>query len=138
MPYIDLVKVYTDGACRGNPGSGAIGVLILDREGNFLEQYKETIGYCTNNVAEYTALKKGLDMASKYTDENLAVFSDSKLVTHQMKGEWRIKEAHLRKLFNDAKKIEARFKKVVYNHLPRSNTFIKQVDRMANDALDGV
>ena len=138
MAFIDLVKVYTDGACRGNPGSGAIGVLILDCEGNALDQHKECIGDCTNNIAEYAALSKGLDLAVKYTRKKVEVYSDSKLVTHQMRGEWRIKQPHLKTLFNEVKRKEAQFENVNYNHLPRTNEFIKQADQMANDALDGV
>ncbi len=138
MAFIDLVKVYTDGACRGNPGSGAIGILISDGEGNVLDQHKECIGDCTNNIAEYAALSKGLDLAVKHTRKKVEVYSDSKLVVHQMRGEWRIKQPHLKTLFNEVKRKEAQFENVNYNHIPRTNEFIKQADQMANDALDGV
>ncbi len=138
MAFIDLVKVYTDGACRGNPGSGAIGILISDGEGNVLNQYKECIGDCTNNIAEYAALSKGLDLAVKHTRKKVEVYSDSKLVVHQMSGVWRIKKPHLKSLFDEVKQKEARFDKVIYNHLRRENKFIQQADQMANDALDGV
>ncbi len=138
MAFIDLVKVYTDGACRGNPGSGAIGILISDGEGNVLDQHKECIGDCTNNIAEYKALSKGLDLAVKYTRNKVEVYSDSKLVVHQMRGEWRIKQPHLKTLFNRVKKKETQFENVNYNHLPRTNRCIKQADQMANDALDNV
>ncbi len=137
MPMAELVKVYTDGACRGNPGAGAIGILISDDEGNVLDQHKECIGECTNNVAEYKALKKGLDLAVAHTRNKVEVYSDSKLVVHQMRGEWRIKQPHLKTLFNEVKRKETQFEKINYNHLPRTNEFIKQADQMANDALDG-
>ena len=134
----EIVKVYTDGACRGNPGSGAIGILIMDTNGNVLNQHKECIGVCTNNIAEYLAIKKGIELAAKFTKKKVDAFSDSKLVTHQMRGEWRIKQPHLKTLFNEVKRKEAQFENVNYNHLPRTNEFIKQADQMANDALDGV
>lgn len=138
MAFIDLVKIYTDGACRGNPGSGAIGILISDGEGNVLDQHKECIGDCTNNIAEYAALSKGLDLAVQHTRKKVEVYSDSKLVVHQMSGVWRIKKPHLKSLFDEVKQKEARFDKVIYTHLPRTSEFIKQADQMANDALDGV
>lgn len=48
MPhYIDHVKVYIDGGCRGNPGPGAIGVLVLDGDGNELRRDAECIGDTT-------------------------------------------------------------------------------------------
>jgi len=134
---IDKVNVYTDGCCRGNPGMGAIGILVMDSEGNILEQHKEPIGHCTNNISEYHAVEKGLDLAVKHTRKMVILFSDSKLVTHQMSGAWRIKKPHLRPLFDKVKQKEARFEKVVYNHVPRTNQHIQEVDRMANEAIDG-
>ena len=49
------LKIYTDGASRGNPGPGAIAFIII--KGNrILKEHKHYIGKCTNNVAEYRAL----------------------------------------------------------------------------------
>jgi ribonuclease HI len=68
MPsYIDKVKLYTDGGCRGNPGPGAIAFRILDEDNHVLENYCDCIGETTNNRAEYHALIKGLESAAKHT-----------------------------------------------------------------------
>ena len=57
-----VVKLFTDGGSRGNPGPGAIGLLILDEQNKEIDSYKECIGHTTNNRAEYQALIKGLDL----------------------------------------------------------------------------
>ena len=46
MPGVitSLVKVYSDGACSGNPGPGAVGVVILDENNQELATCKECIG----------------------------------------------------------------------------------------------
>ena len=68
MPQlIDEVQLYTDGGCRGNPGPGAIGVIIMDTDHHELFAWAERIGQVTNNRAEYRALIKGLDLCAVYT-----------------------------------------------------------------------
>ena len=84
MPgYIDNVKLYTDGGCRGNPGPGAIAFRILDENNNELERGSECIGHTTNNRAEYHALIKGLECAAKHTRGIVRCYLDSELVIKQ-------------------------------------------------------
>jgi len=63
-----MIYTNSDGGSRGNPGPGAIGVLIRNND-NILEMYSEKIGKVTNNVAEYKALIKALELASKHAKE---------------------------------------------------------------------
>ncbi len=138
MPsFVDHVKLYCDGGCRGNPGSGAIGVLMLDSEGNELQRHAECIGNSTNNRAEYSALAKGLDLCAAHTRRRVTCYSDSQLVVNQMSGVWRLKDPTLRKLFHKVKKFEEAFEEVVYTQVPRNNPSIKKVDRMLNEAFEG-
>ena len=51
-----LLNLYTDGACRGNPGYGGAGVVLTDEKGNIVGTTREFLGLCTNNLAEYRAL----------------------------------------------------------------------------------
>ena len=70
------VNIYTDGACRGNPGPGGWGVLI--EFGNITKEYfggnKET----TNNQMELRAAIEGLNALTESCDVNLT--TDSKYV----------------------------------------------------------
>ena len=73
MAFIDEVRVYTDGGCRGNPGAGAIGIVLLDGSNNELHTHAECIGETTNNRAEYMALIKGLKLCANTPGRKLSV-----------------------------------------------------------------
>ena len=135
--FIGHVKVYIDGGCRGNPGPGAIGVLLVDDDGNQLCMEAECIGGTTNNRAEYCALIKGLDLCAKHTRKRVTVYTDSELVVNHMNGHWRLKDDTLRELWKRVKQCEQVFSEVVYTHVKNTNPFIKKVDRALNEAFEG-
>ena len=58
------VTVNVDGGARGNPGPAAIGVVMRNGDGSVLEEVGEAIGEATNNVAEYRALLRGIELAA--------------------------------------------------------------------------
>lgn len=138
MPaFIDRVKLYVDGGCRGNPGPGALGIVILDENNNELSSHAECIGQTTNNRAEYKALIKGLDLCARYTRRRVTCFSDSQLVINQMTGIWRLKNEELRSLFHRVKDLERAFDAVVYQHVNRTNQYIRKCDSFLKNALEG-
>jgi ribonuclease HI len=55
--------VHVDGGARGNPGPAAVGVVVSTPEGEVLEEFAQTIGEATNNVAEYRGVLLGLERA---------------------------------------------------------------------------
>lgn len=77
------VKMYTDGACRGNPGPGGWGAYLIygDVTKEFFGGHKET----TNNQMELTAAIEGLKALKRQCEVD--IFTDS---TYVMKGitEW--------------------------------------------------
>ena len=129
------LKIYTDGASRGNPGPGAAAFIITDEKGNLLKERAEFIGACTNNIAEYRALISALKEALKLGDE-ITCFSDSQLMISQMKGEYKVKKGHLKEQFDEAKALEKKFAKVGYVSVRRTDPMIKKADRMVNNVLD--
>jgi len=131
------IHIYTDGACRKNPGPSAIGIVFLDSKGNLIAEYKECIGSGTNNEAEYKAIIRALELGAKYCRKKVEVFSDSELVINQLNGTYAIKKDHLLKLYILIKDRESVYDKVIYNHITRNNKFIKRSDELANEALDG-
>ena len=138
MPrYIDRVKLFTDGGCRGNPGAGAIGIRILDENNNVLDEFAECIGETTSNRAEYLALIKGLDRAARHTRGIVKCFLDSELVVKQISGIWRLKNDELRRLFFNVEEKKQAFREVTFTHVRRTNQQIKKVDRLLNRALEG-
>jgi ribonuclease HI len=130
------LTIYTDGGCRGNPGPGAIGILILDDKSNIVKEHKEYIGQTTNNRAEYSAMIKALELAKQHCTNEIICFSDSRLIVKQLSGEWKVKEKELLLLFQKVKELENNFQSVTYNHVRRDNPYITRADELVNEELD--
>ena len=126
--------LYADGGARGNPGPAAIGVVLRDSEGAELDTISRSIGETTNNVAEYTAVIEGLKLAHARGVTDLEVKLDSKLVVHQLSGEWKIKSDALRGLAVEAKRLLNRFRAVELEHVARGKN--SDADKLVNQALD--
>ena len=98
----DRYHLYTDGGARGNPGPAGIGARLLTAAGDVVEELADSIGTATNNVAEYQALLAGLEIALDRGVERLDVFLDSELVVRQVNGEYKVKDAGLKPLHQQA------------------------------------
>lgn len=71
------LKVYSDGASRGNPGPSAIAFMILSEGRETLKRYSKYVGIGTNNQAEYRALISALEFASKLTSREVVCYLES-------------------------------------------------------------
>jgi ribonuclease HI len=128
------VKLFSDGACRGNPGMGGAGAVITDAADNILWEEKEYLGHCTNNVAEYKALILGLKGALAQGFNQLDVYLDSELLANQINGSYKVKNENLKILMQEVRGLLSSFKSVRVKHVLRcQNT---QADKMANLAID--
>ena len=130
------LKIYSDGGARGNPGPAAVGVLICDEKGNVLQKHQETIGEATNNIAEYTGVIVGLELARALGAREIEYFVDSELVARQLSGKYRIKTPHLQALFRQVKEKEKFFSRVTFTQIPRTHERIRYADRLVNEALN--
>jgi ribonuclease H / adenosylcobalamin/alpha-ribazole phosphatase len=127
-------RLYTDGGARGNPGPAAYAYVIEAADGGVLAQHGETIGVATNNVAEYRGLIAGLEKAAELHVDSLEVISDSELMVKQMRGEYRVKNAALQKLQQEAASQARKVGEVAYTHVRRAHNEL--ADRLVNEALD--
>lgn len=127
--------IYTDGAARGNPGPAGIGAVISDENGEVVTELSETIGEATNNVAEYTALVRALEVAVDYGASEVKLFLDSELVVKQIKGEYRVKNSGLKGLHAAVLEKLKHYERSRIAHVPRAQN--READRLANAALDG-
>jgi probable phosphoglycerate mutase len=127
-------RLFTDGGARGNPGPAAYAYVLEAEDGTVLAAHGEAIGVATNNVAEYRALVEGLGKAVEVGIDELEVVSDSELVVHQMRGEWKIKNDTLRSLWDEAQELAGRIAKVRYTAVRREHNEL--ADRLVNEALD--
>jgi ribonuclease HI len=125
-----MLRVFTDGAARGNPGPSAIGFAVFDGE-KLKETKTRYIGRATNNEAEYRALILALE---KVLGE-IEVYSDSQLMVKQMRGEFKVKDEIIKLLYEKVRKL-VRGRKVSFHLVPRENKGIKMVDRLINKELD--
>jgi ribonuclease HI len=127
-------RLFTDGGSRGNPGPAAYGYVLEAEDGTVLAARGEAIGVATNNVAEYRALLAGLAAAADVGVDELEVVSDSELLVKQMRGEYKVKNAALRALWDEAQRSARRLKAVSYAAVRREHN--EPADRLVNEALD--
>jgi len=126
--------LYTDGGARGNPGPGAIGVVIKTVHGKVVKEIGKYIGRSTNNEAEYKAVIEGLGICLAKKASELECYLDSQLVVSQLNGSFKVKDKELKKLWEQAKALEKSFKEVLYIHVPRIKN--AQADSIVNEVLD--
>ncbi|MFQ5828391.1 MAG: ribonuclease HI family protein [Candidatus Methylomirabilia bacterium] len=121
-----------DGSVEGNPGPGAIGVVIEARDGTPVDAWGEAIGLVTNNQAEYGALLAALRRAHLLGARTVVVRSDSQLLVRQLLGQYRVRDAKLRSLHHEAQRLAQSFERFAIEHIPREQN--RAADRLANRA----
>jgi ribonuclease HI len=124
----------TDGGARGNPGPAGIGVVLQDESGEAIGEIARGIGQATNNVAEYSALIAGLELALENGVTDLDVKVDSELVSSQIQGKWKIKNDRLRRLAVEARRLLGRFDSWTIQQVPREQN--AGADALANQGMD--
>jgi ribonuclease HI len=132
---VSRAVVNVDGGARGNPGPAAIGVVVRDGNGELLEKLGEKIGTATNNVAEYRALLKGIELAAAHGATDLELIGDSELVVRQVEGRYKVKNAGMKELHAEVKKALRDFDSWSIRHVRRAEN--ADADRLVNEALDG-
>jgi ribonuclease H / adenosylcobalamin/alpha-ribazole phosphatase len=128
------VVVWTDGGARGNPGPAGYGAVVTTPAGEVLAELAKGIGWATNNVAEYRGVIAGLRRAKELGARRVRVRADSLLVVNQQKGLWKVKNADLRPLAEEAALLARGFERVVWEHVPRERN--RHADALANRAMD--
>lgn len=131
----DKVKVFTDGASRGNPGPAAIGIVFYDMNDEVIGEHKEALGDQTNNFAEYMAVIRALEICVNEKVHSVEFYCDSQLLVKQMLGEYKVKAPQIKPLFIKAKSLVEKMSQVGFHHVRRE--FNKEADALANQALDG-
>lgn len=127
------VKINIDGGSRGNPGPGASAYVICSMDGKVLSEEGYFIPHCTNNQAEYTALKLALIKCKELGATELFIEGDSLLLVKQFTGEYKIKNPDLQTRMQVIRKLAAPFT-IHIKHVLRE--FNKAPDALANKAMD--
>lgn len=128
------VVAACDGGARGNPGPAGIGVAIRIPRGKVVAEISEAIGHATNNVAEYTAVKRALERARELEATEVEIVTDSKLLVEQLNGRYRVKNPTLQRLHAEVRAAARPFASVSYRHVPRERN--RRADALVNMAID--
>jgi ribonuclease HI len=129
-----VLRLFTDGAARGNPGPAGLGLVLEDDQGMRLWGGHRYVGTATNNQAEYMALIDGLEEAVRWKPDRLEVYMDSQLVVEQLAGRYRVKNGDLRPLHARALQLLRGFGDTAVLHVPREKN--RGADALANRAID--
>jgi len=127
------VVVHVDGGARGNPGPAAAAAVISSPDGEPLDEAARRIGATTNNVAEYRALLLGLERAKALGADEVEIVNDSELVAKQVNGEYRVKNAELKALHEEAQAALRGFASWSIRSVPRAQN--AGADKLVNEAL---
>ncbi len=134
MAALGPVIVYTDGACRSNPGASGAG-WVID-----VQQTQQTyvgalfLGHRTNNEAEYLAAALGLQAAADLGADTVLLRADSELMVRQIGGRYQVKNARLLPLYRQVLAISRGFKQFSCEHVRRALN--SRADAQANRAID--
>ena len=129
-----VLRLFTDGGSRGNPGPAGLGIVIEDDQGMRLWGGHRFVGRATNNQAEYLALIDGLRKVSEWKPDALEIYMDSELVVKQVSGRYRVRHADLQPLHRQALGLLQGFARVNVSHVPREHN--RGADALANRAMD--
>ncbi|MBK7863929.1 MAG: ribonuclease HI family protein [Archangiaceae bacterium] len=133
-PAPERVRVYSDGAARGNPGLSGAGAVLVAPSGQVVDRLGKFLGTQTNNYAEYMGLLLGLRRAKALGAREVEVYADSELMIRQLGGRYQVKSLSLKPLYDEAVRLLNDFSRVKLVHVPREMN--KQADEMSNRAID--
>ena len=128
------LRLYSDGAARGNPGPSGAGAVLVEPGGQVVAKVGKFLGTQTNNYAEYMGLLIGLRHARSLGAKEIEIFADSELLIRQLGGRYQVKSLSLRPLYEEAVKLLNEFSRVKLVHVPREMN--SAADEMSNRAID--
>lgn len=138
-----ILKVYTDGGSKGNPGPASIGIVMY-LENKKVFYHHESIGVATNNEAEYQALIKALQILNPKSEipnkfqipnfkniKHIQFFSDSRLMVNQVNGLFKVKQGKIKEYILKIRGLEQEINLPISYHLiPREQN--QEADRLVN------
>ena len=107
-----------DGAAN-QQGTG-VGLVLVSPEKITIEKSLRLGFSATNNEAEYETLLMGMVMVQKMGGRVVKMFSDSRLIIGQVKGELEARNTRMQEYLNQVRRIQTKFKSFDLSHIPRS------------------
>lgn len=131
---VNSVIINVDGASRGNPGPSGIGYCIYNSDGHIIKQGGEFIGFATSRMAEYYAMRKGIELAIEMGYKKARFVSDSLMVVNQLNGIFTVKNHDILPIYEDILSKLGEFEAVSFTHTNREKNVI--ADHEANLAIN--
>jgi ribonuclease HI len=127
------IEIYTDGACRGNPGKSGAGAVVY-QDDMVIEQISKYLGdRLTNNEAEYLAVLHSIHflIERKFTQANF--YCDSQLLVKQLNGQYKVKAPTIIPLHKEIKALSQNLN-IKFTWIRREENTV--ADALANKAID--
>ncbi|XP_065636481.1 uncharacterized protein LOC136070440 [Quercus suber] len=137
VPRSPCWKVYVDGVANQR-GSG-VGLVLVSPEDHVIEKSLRLGFSATNNEAEYEALLQGMAMVQKMGEKSVEMFSDSRLVVGQVKGEMEARDPRMQEYLGQVKRLQSNFDPFSLSHIPRGgNSHADSLATLATSLADGL
>ena len=130
-------EVHVDGA--SNQKGAGIGLVLTSSEMITIEKSLRLNFPATNNEAEYEALLEGMAMVLKMGGRSINLFSDSRLIVGQVKGEFEAKDERMQSYLSRVKALQMEFESFSLLHVPRSgNTHADSLATLATSSAQNL
>ena len=111
-------EVYVDRA--SNQKGLGIRLVLISPKKVIVEKSLRLDFSATNNEAKYEALLMGMAMTQRMGGKSIKVFSDSRLVVDQVKGEFEVKDERIQGYLSQVKCLQSEFDSFDLLHIPRN------------------
>ena len=126
-------EVYVDGA--SNQKGLGIGLVLISPKKVIIEKSLRSDFLATNNEAEYESLLIGMAMVQRMGGKSVKVFSDSRLIVGQEKGEFEAKDERLQGYLSQVKCLWSKFDFFDLLHIPRNgNAYADSLPMLATSS----
>ena len=130
-------EVHVDGASN-QKGSG-VGLVLTSSEKVIVEKSLRLNFPATNNEVEYEALLEGMDMVQRMVGKSIKLFSDSRLVVGQVKGEFEAKDERMWGYLSQVKIMQTKFESFSLLNIPRSgNAYANSLAMLATSSAQNL
>ena len=129
--------MYVDGAA--NQKRSEVGIVLISPEKITIEKSLRLRFSATNNEAEYEALLMGMTMVQKMGGKTIEMFSDSRLVVGQVKGEFEARDERMQRYLSQVGHLRLGFESFNLLHVPKSgNTHVDSLAMLATSSIQGL
>ena len=111
-------KVYVDGAA--NQKGYRVGLVLISHEKLIIEKSLRLGFLATNNEAEYEVLLEGMSIVQRLGGKSATMFSDSRLVVGQVKGELEARDERMQGYLAQIRHLQLKFESFSLQHILRS------------------